>query len=176
MWATIHGFGPQIAIALGMPRIHTKCFGQVEYSSEAVFLFPNGMPGFESEHAFVFLERPAAHPFMFMQSVRSAKASFILLPVLAADPAYRLRLADEDLTALGFSAGRQPRIGKDVLCAVLVCAAGEERPDPTINLLAPIVVNLKRRIGVQAIQTQSGYSYRQPLIPPERQEELAACW
>jgi len=38
------------------------------------------------------------------------------------------------------------------------------------------VVNLKRRIGVQAIQTQSGYSYRQPLVPLERAEEMAPCW
>jgi flagellar assembly factor FliW len=171
-----HEFGPQIALVFAMPRIHTKCFGQVEYSSGAVFEFPDGMPGFEAERAFVFLERPAAHPLMFMQSVSSAKVCFILLPVLAVDPRYKLRLADEDLTALGLPAGKQPRIGKDVLCAVLVCAAGEERPNPTINLLAPIVVSLKRRIGIQAIQTQSGYSYRHPLVPPDRQEELAACW
>jgi flagellar assembly factor FliW len=169
-------YGPRIATPFGMPRIHTKCFGQVEYSSGAVFMFPDGMPGFEDEHAFVFLERPAATPFMFMQSVSSAKVCFMLLPVLAVDPRYKLRLADEDLAALRLPAGKQPRIGKDVTCAVLVCAAGEERPEPTINLLAPIVVNLKRRIGIQAIQTQSGYSYRQPLIPPNRQEELAACW
>src|ERR1035441_2606519 len=140
-----------------MPRIHTKCFGQVEYSPDAVFAFPNGMPGFEAEHAFVFLERSAAHPLMFMQSVSSANLCFIVLPVLAADPKYKLRLAGEDMAALGIPAGKQPRIGKDVLCAVLVCAAGEERPNPTINLLAPIVVDLKRRIGIQAIQTQSGY-------------------
>jgi flagellar assembly factor FliW len=172
----MHEFGLQIARAFVMPRIQTKCFGQVEYSPDAVFEFPDGMPGFEAEHAFVFLERPGAHPLMFMQSVSSAKVCFILLPVLAADPNYKLRLAEEDLAALRLPAGRHPRIGKDVLCAVLVCAAGEARPDPTINLRAPILVNLKRRIGIQAIQTQPGYSYRQPLVPQDPQEELVACW
>jgi flagellar assembly factor FliW len=176
MPAALRQFGPKIAPVFVMPRIHTKCFGQVEYSSGESFEFPNGVPGFEEERAFVLLERTAAHPFMFLQSVSNAKVCFILLPVLAADPRYKLRLADEDLAALRLPAGRQIRIGKDVICAVLVCAAGEERPEPTINLLAPIVLNLKRRIGIQAIQTQSGYSYRQPLVPPERQEELAACW
>jgi flagellar assembly factor FliW len=158
-----------------MPRIQTKCFGEVEYSPHAVFEFPTGMPGFENEHDFVFLERPATHPLMFMQSVSSPEVCFILLPVLAADPNYRLRLAEEDLAALRLPAGRQPRIGKDVLCAVLVCAGGEERPDPTANLLAPILVNLKLQIGIQAIQTQSEYSYRHPLISQDRQEELVAC-
>ena len=158
-----------------MPRIQTKCFGEVEYSPDAVFEFPAGMPGFEGEHDFVFLERPGAYPLMFMQSVSSPEVCFILLPVLAADPNYRLSLAEEDLAALRLPAGRQPRIGKDVLCAVLVCAGGEERPDPTANLLAPILVNLKRQIGIQAIQTQSAYSYRYPLISQDRHVELAAC-
>jgi flagellar assembly factor FliW len=147
----------------------------VDYSPDAVFEFPYGMPGFEAEHEFVFLERPATHPLMFMQSVSSLDVCFILLPVLAADPKYKLRLAEEDLAALRLSAGRQPRIGRDVLCAVLVCAGGEERPDPTANLLAPIVVNLKRQIGVQAIQTRTEYSYRYPLVPQGHHEELVAC-
>jgi flagellar assembly factor FliW len=158
-----------------MPRVQTKCFGEVDYSPDAVFEFPYGMPGFEAEHEFVFLERPATHPLMFMQSVSSPDVCFILLPVLAADPKYKLRLAEEDLAALRLSAGRQPRIGRDVLCAVLVCAGGEERPDPTANLLAPIVVNLKRQIGVQAIQTRTEYSYRYPLVPQGHHEELVAC-
>ena len=158
-----------------MPRVQTKCFGEVDYSPDAVFEFPYGMPGFEAEHEFVFLERPATHPLMFMQSVSSPDVCFILLPALAADPRYKLRLAEEDLAALRLSAGRQPRIGKDVLCAVLVCAGGEERPDPTANLLAPIVVNLKRQIGIQAIQTQTEYSYRYPLVPQGHHEELIAC-
>jgi flagellar assembly factor FliW len=158
-----------------MPRIQTKCFGEVEYSPDAVFEFPNGLPGFETEHAFVFLEQPANHPLMFMQSLSRPDVCFILLPVLAADPRYKLRVAEEDLAALHLPAGRQPRIGRDVLCAVLVCAADEERPDPTVNLLAPILVNLKRQIGIQAIQTQAGYSYRHPLVSQDRGQELLAC-
>ena len=159
-----------------MPRIQTKSFGKVEYSSGAVFEFPCGLPGFESEREFVFLMRPGAAPLMFMQSVSTPELCFILLPVLAADPNYKLRLAAEDLAALRFPVGRQPRVGKDVLCAVLVCAAGKERPQPTINLLAPIIVNLKLQIGIQAIQNQSGYSCRQPLFPPQPKGELVPCW
>lgn len=158
-----------------MPCIQTKCFGEVEYSPDEVFEFPNGMPGFENEHAFVFLEQSATYPLMFMQSICSPDICFILLPVLAADPHYKLRVAEEDLTALRLAAGRQPRIGKDVLCGVLVCAASEDRTGPTANLLAPILVNLKRQIGIQAIQTQTSYSYRHPLIPRNSQEEMLAC-
>jgi flagellar assembly factor FliW len=156
-----------------MPRVQTKCFDELEYSADAVFEFPSGIPGFEAEHSFVFLEQPGTHPLMFMQSLSRRDVCLILLPVLAADPHYDLRLSEEDLSALGFPAGTQPRIGNDILCAVTVCAADAERPYPTVNLFAPILVNLKQRVGVQAIQAQ--YPAQHPLIPQARSEEMAVC-
>ena len=169
----LHGF--PIAHIAAMARIQTKCFGEVEYSPDAIFEFPNGMPGFEAERTFVFLNQPATYPLMFMQSLSRPDLCFILLPILAADPHYKLRVSEEDLTALCLPTGKQPRIGKEILCAAMVCAGNAERPDPTVNLLAPILVNLKRHIGIQAIQTPSRYSYRHPLVSQDRHEELARC-
>jgi flagellar assembly factor FliW len=158
-----------------MPRIQTKCFGELEYSPDSLFEFPNGIPGFENERAFVFLERADAHPLLFMQSLSTPEVCLILLPVLSADRRYKLQLSDEDLSALGLPPGRPPRIGSDVLCAVPVCAADSQRPQSTVNLLAPILVNLKQRIGIQGIQSSSGYSHQHPLVCQEQQRELAAC-
>lgn len=147
----------------------------MEYSADAAFEFPNGLPGFENERSFVFLEQPATDPLMFLQSLSNADVCFMLLPVLAAVPAYRLHVAEEDLATLQLPTDRQPRIGQDILCAVTVCAAGEGRPEPTVNLLAPILVNFNRRLGVQAIAADSGYSCRHPLTAAESQPELAPC-
>jgi flagellar assembly factor FliW len=43
---------------------------------------------------------------------------------------------------------------------------------PAVNLLAPIVVNLKKGVGFQVIQAQSEYSHRHPLFA---QEEILQC-
>ena len=153
-----------------MPRVQTKCFDELEYSRDAVFEFPTGVPGFEAERSFVFLELPGTHPLMFMQSLSRQDVCFILLPVLAADRDYELHLSEEDLAALRFSSGSQPRIGEDILCAVTVSAADSQRPHPTVDLFAPIVVNLKQKIGIQAVQTQ--YSAQHPL---RSEEEAVAC-
>jgi flagellar assembly factor FliW len=158
-----------------MTQIQTKCFGEMSYSQDAVFEFPGGLPGFEGERLFVFLSQPATHPLMFMQSLAQFSVCFILLPILAADPNYQLSLSPEDLEALHLAPGRQPHIGTEVLCAAMVCTGGENRPLPTVNLLSPIVLNLRDRIGIQAIQTLSGYSYRHPLLVLEPQPELAPC-
>jgi flagellar assembly factor FliW len=156
-----------------MPRVTTKCFGELDYSPEGVFDFPYGLPGFEAERAFVFIEQPSTHPLIFMQSLSRQDVCFVLLPVLAAERAYQLCLSDEDLLALHFPAGSQPRMGKEILCAVMVCAPDGQRPQPTANLFAPVVVNIRQRIGIQAIQTR--YSPRHPLISNHRPAEAAAC-
>ena len=158
-----------------MTQVQTKCFGEMDYSPDAVFEFPNGLPGFEGERLFVFLSQPATHPLMFMQSLAQSSVCFILLPILAADPDYQLALSAEDLEALHLAPERQPHIGTEILCAAMVSTGGESRPYPTVNLLSPIVLNLRQRIGVQAIQSLSGYSHRHPLLALGRQPELAPC-
>ena len=154
-----------------MPSFRTTCFEEIEYSETSLFHFPDGLPGFEQERHFVFLNRPDSQPLMFMQSAMTPDLCFILLPVFVADSQYRLSLDEEVLSALQLPLSPQPRIGEDILCAAIVCAKGDGEP-PTANLLAPIVVNLRERLGIQAIQTQSGYSHKHPLLP---QEELAPC-
>ncbi|MGC9947718.1 MAG: flagellar assembly protein FliW [Bryobacteraceae bacterium] len=154
-----------------MPKIRTKCFQETDYADSSLFHFPSGLPGFDRERAFVFLSRPDSQPLLFMQSVLTPELCFVLLPVFAVAPQYRLVLDEEALADLHLPPESQPIIGEDILCAVIVCARGNQEP-PTVNLLAPVVVNLHDRIGIQAIQTQSGYSHRHPLAA---KEELASC-
>ena len=84
------------------------------------------------------------------------------LPALSVEPEYRLRIEDQDLARLGFSAGRQPRIGPDVLCLAVVSLRAS---GPTANLLAPVVVNVANLKAVQAVMAGSGYSHQHVLLP-----------
>jgi len=154
-----------------MPQIRTESFGEIEFAESAVFRFPLGLPAFEDEREFVFVERPGTAPLLFMQSVTSHTLCFILLPILAVDPEYQLVLEEDQVAILGLSSTR-PRIGEDVLCAAIVRAA--RRPDevPTANLLAPLVVNFRNGLGVQVIQPGTRYSHCHPLL---KTEELAPC-
>lgn len=148
-----------------MPLLITKKLGEVEYTDDSVFRFPAGLPGFEDQQSFVFLRKPDTEPLIFMQSMSEPELCFILLPILVADPDYRLGVSAEDAEELGLPSDRQPIIGKDVLCGALVCAA--ENVTPTVNLMAPIVVNFKDRIGRQIIRSESGYSHQVPLVARE---------
>jgi flagellar assembly factor FliW len=88
---------------------------------------------------------------------------FILLPILVVDPHYVVHLDADDLAALHLAPGRQPRIGEDILCAVIVNTSADAGGEATANLMAPVVVNIKEQIGMQVIQADSRYSHRHPI-------------
>jgi flagellar assembly factor FliW len=134
-----------------LQRCETRYFGPVDYREESVMVFPDGIPAFEQEKRFLALRQPASEPMVFLQSVANPDVC----------PGYRLRMAPEDMAALDLDRSRQPAIGRDVLCLTILSLA--ENAPPTVNLLAPIVVNLNTLRGRQAIQTGSHYSHREAL-------------
>lgn len=144
-----------------MPSIETKYFGSLDYLEESVFHFPQGMPAFEDEKSFVFIQTPEREPLVFLQSVARPDLCFLALPILVVDQKYQLEMAPEDLEQLGLDAGRQPALDAEVLVLALISAHGEFLA--CANLMAPIVLNVKRRQGVQAIRRDSRYSHQHPL-------------
>ena len=144
-----------------MPATETKYCGRLVYGPESVFDFPAGLPGFEDQKRFVFIETPQYAPLVFLQSLQDARLCFLALPVQVVDPNYRLAVAPEDLAALNLSPDRQPVQGVNVLALALISLGGES--SPSANLMAPIVVNLATRGAVQAIRHDSAYSHQQAI-------------
>lgn len=145
-----------------MPLIQTKYFGGMEYEEESRFEFPLGLPAFEDQRSFVLIEGAGTYPLVFLQSISEPGLCFIALPVLVADPLYELSISLDDLEELGFEASRQPAIGQEAL--VLVLLSTQEGQPATANLLAPIVINLTNRKGLQAIRDDFRYSHQHPLF------------
>ncbi len=141
-----------------MPFVDTRRFGSLEYDDSWVVSFPSGLPGFERETRFVLLERPEWAPIVFLQSLGSAELCFLAVPVGTLDPAYSLSVTHEDLQGLGLDEESQPGSDAQVLCLALLCAP--ENGPVTANLLAPVVLNLKNRIAVQAVRADQRYSHQ----------------
>ncbi len=153
-----------------MPKLSTVYFQELEYSNTDIYNFPAGLPGFEDQIAFLFIEQPYTRPLVFMQSLLNGSLCFLALPVLAVDPEYQLSLSSEDLAALGLDSGSIPKIGTDIGCFVLMTVTDDSAP--TVNLMSPVVVNLRSHKGIQAIPAASQYSLRHPLV---LEKETAPC-
>jgi flagellar assembly factor FliW len=147
-----------------MPSFETKNFGMVSYEPGSVLEFPSGLPGFEERRLFLVLQFADSKPLVFLQSLDDPGLCFITLPVLAADPEYRLEVSLEDRTLVGLPLTSALRIGQEVLCLTVLSL---QETGPTANLLAPLVVNICNLKAVQAIAPESNYSHQHALLPQE---------
>jgi flagellar assembly factor FliW len=143
-----------------MPLVETLRFGPLEYDATAAIEFPSGVPGFDGQRRFVLVEQAALAPLVFLQSLETPDLCFPAVPAGAIDSQYQLEVPREDLELLGMDPARQPVVGSEVLCLAIVAA---EAGALTANLLAPVVINLSLRVGVQAVRSDARYSHRHPL-------------
>jgi len=136
--------------------VATNRFGEVRFSANDVFEFPWGLPGFADQRRFLALSLAEQPNFVWLQSVDDPQ---IALP--AADPwqifpDYEPRMPSYATEALDLRSAEDFTI----LCVVVVTNNAEEM---TMNLMAPIIVNLKTRRARQVMLENSPYSVRTPI-------------
>jgi flagellar assembly factor FliW len=134
-------------------------FGSCTYNEADVFVFPWGLPGFDDLRAFIVLQLETQDQILWLQSLDDLS---IALPL--GDP--WIFFPDYDPKLPGFA-----RISLDLgnpddftIMAVMVGTDG----GPTfMNLMAPIVLNLKNRIARQVPLEGSGYTVAMKIPIPE---------
>ncbi len=136
-----------------MPNVLTRRFGMIHIEDSDVIQFHYGLPGFESHTRFTLIALPASSPLLFLQSLDSPDLCFITTPIDAVDPEYQLKLTPEDRRTFVLS--------NDLIVLAIVTAP--EQGVATANLLAPVVIDPRKGIGIQAVRMDSCYSHQQPL-------------
>ena len=150
-----------------MRSVETKYFGTLPCAEESVFEFPIGLPAFEDERAFVLIETAESAPLVFLQSLTRANLCFLAFPIQIVDRDYALAIAAEDLAALDLEIGRQPMLGSEVVVLALVSL--DDEFVATANLMAPVVLNVKTRRGLQGIRRDRLYSHQHAMPRPQEQ-------
>ena len=134
----------------------TTRFGEVVYRDEELFEFRWGLPGFPLLRSFIVLTVGAQQPFVWLQSLERAEVAIPLVDPWAIFEDYDPRLPS-------VTAGVMEIERADDFCMMCVTVVGEGADDFSVNLLAPIVFNLRTRIGRQVMLEDSGYAVRTPV-------------
>ena len=128
----------------------------------AILCFPQGLPGFESEHRFAAIQIPGQQPLVYLQSIATDHLCLLALPVRAIVPDFQLQISPDDREVIETGATRQDH---DLLALAIVTS----EPDFGIsaNLAAPLIVNLRNNLAVQALQPHRAADLRFPLALPQ---------
>ena len=109
----------------------------------ATIEFPDGLPGFETHHAFVVLSGRSFEPFTVLQGVGAGAPSFATIDPRRTVGGYAPALGAADLARLGADASTP------LLWLAIVSADNDGRA--TVNLRAPVVINPSTLRGVQLV-------------------------
>jgi flagellar assembly factor FliW len=148
-------------ITIDSPR-----FGEFTFAESDVLTFPWGLPGFPNLHRWLALSIEEQRNFVWLQSVDDPAIAIPTADPFAIFEQYDPRLPAYVVAALDISSASDFTL----LCVVVVTEGAKEM---TMNLLAPIVVNLRTRRARQIMLDNSGYSVREP-IPRKNLEAVEA--
>ncbi|MEM1029405.1 MAG: flagellar assembly protein FliW [Myxococcota bacterium] len=141
--------------------IENTRFGRIEVDPGAIIHFPVGLVGFPEQTSFVLLEREEGRLIAYLQSVGTPELAF---PV-ADGVMFGAEYPQPGVSTL---AAQHSFTGDDI-ALIVVLAVNPETKNLEANLLAPILVDVEARRGVQVVLDARKYSAAVPLALTEKQ-------
>lgn len=123
-------------------KIQTTRFGVVEVLESDVIDFPQGLIGMETCRRWVLLADAEAESLGWLQSLERAEIALAVVSPRRFVSGYQARVARRDVATLGVEDAGSIQV-------VAVVSQGEE--GLTINLKAPLVINVDQRVGRQVV-------------------------
>ncbi|AWX58588.1 flagellar assembly protein FliW [Brevibacillus brevis] len=117
--------------------------------------FEDGIPGFSHLQFFQLIQEEES-PFFLIQSTEEKDIGFWVVNPFSFFPDYRFTLPEVSKEALRMEAD------SPVVVFSIVTIRGKNQA--SVNLKAPIVLNLANRMGKQVILQEDSYPIRQPLF------------
>ncbi len=133
----------------------TRLLGEIDIVEQRVLTFPSGLIGMKNLKKFVILDNEAGRLFHWMQSLDDTNVSFLAVEPRFVRKTYRVPVQKELTMRLGITKPREVM----VLCLVTL-----SKETMTVNLQAPLLINMECRIGKQIIVVDGQYHSRHDLL------------
>ncbi|MEX0936354.1 MAG: flagellar assembly protein FliW [Pirellulales bacterium] len=123
-------------------EITTSRFGPVEIESDDILHFPKGILGMEECRQWVLLADAQLDMLGWLQSIERPEIALAVVSPRRFVPDYRVRVSGRELAPLA--------LGRVADAQVLVIV-NKNQDYITLNLKAPLVIHLGRRLGCQIV-------------------------
>lgn len=137
-------------------KIATTRFGEIDVPETTVIKLPDGVLGFPEETRYVLLEHDSeGTPFKWLQAVDNPALAFIVMDPNLIVEDYVVQFDDEAAKTLGTST-----VDENFAMMSIVNIPHDEPTAMTVNVRAPIVVHLEKRVGWQVVLANEAYPIR----------------
>ncbi len=144
-------------------NIETVRFGNIEIEEDKIIKFKEGIPGFPEDDKFIVILNGEDTPISFLQSVKNGDLSFVILNPFKVYKEYDFEIPETVQKTL--------RIEKveDVMIFNMVTIP-EDMKKMTANLMAPIVINIREKLGKQIILEDAKYGTKHYVLGDAEQD------
>lgn len=138
-------------------RVQTSRFGCVEITEQDVIDFPEGLLGFNDFRRFVLLDDPNDEIFAWLQSCEEPTLAFPVLEPELFVGNYSFNLSKHDLESLQLKSNEGTR-------SFAIITIPEDPTQMTANLKAPLIINVKARLGRQSVMQENSLAIKEPIF------------
>lgn len=141
-------------------KVQTKWFGEIEVSDEKIITFEKGIIGFEDWKKYTLVYDAEKEEDVSIVWLQAVDEPTLALPIMKPELVYETYdpiVEDEIINSLGENIKDAELM---VFCALTV---PQDLTKMTINLKAPIIINVDTMKGVQLIADNSDYQVRYPI-------------
>ncbi|GJL53198.1 MAG: flagellar assembly factor FliW [Nitrospirales bacterium] len=144
-------------------KVATSRFGEVEVTEESMVTFPSGLVGLPNYVRYVVFDVEQDSGYQWLQSLEDETLAVVIMPADVLEPEFANQITEESVLDLNLTADDQVSI------SVIVTIPPGQPDLATANFRAPIVVNLRTRLGKQIILHES-LPLHVPLMPGDSEE------
>jgi len=144
--------------------IHSRV-GPLQVEEKRLLLFPKGLVGFEHHREFALVRVREDSAFFLLQSSTDPALGLMVADPYVYLPDYRIKIsgAEQELLRL--------RTIREAVVLVTVTIPRGKPEDAVLNLVGPLVVNIRQRLGLQVPQNQLPHPARLYLAEEKRDAE-----
>jgi flagellar assembly factor FliW len=138
-------------------KIETKFHGIKEYSEKDIITFNKGVPGFEHLNKFILFPIEENEFFSVLHSVEDENVGLIVVSPFEIVKDYEFKLEDSLTKRLNITKAEEVMVLNTV-------TLNSKVENITVNLKAPIIINIKSGLGEQIILDKENYRVKHPLF------------
>ncbi|GAA0472252.1 flagellar assembly protein FliW [Alkalibacillus silvisoli] len=131
-------------------KIETVYFGEIEIEESKLLAFNHGLPGFQDEKQFALLDLEGNPAFKILQSTKAIELAFVITNPFLIETGYEFKLDEQTVEQLNINKSEDVSVWS-------IVTLKEPFEQSTLNLKAPIVLNLNNKQGKQISLNDSNY-------------------
>jgi len=133
----------------------TTLFNDASIRNLGLIQFPEGIPAFETTKEFILIVNEEEAPFLWLQAKNNPELAFITIDPFLVNSDYRPDISENDVHLLDITNE------EEVFLLSIVNIHNSGQLGITTNLVSPIVINKRARLGKQVIlQNHLDYSVK----------------